>query len=295
MDIDWKIIYDCVGLSISKKLLFSKLDLVNSKEKNILSFIDNQKYIRDCNNNNNVIGIFTTPILSKHFTRTKKAVIECDDPRFVFYSLYNTIAERSYIKTKTEIDCESSINKSAQISEFNVKIGKRVVIEANVVINPDVEIEDDCRICAGSILGADGYELKRTSKGIVSVSHDGILHIEKNVFIGCNTIIYKGFSYRHTIIGESTKIDSLVYIAHSVNIGKRCFVVGKSMICGSATVGNNVWIGPGSVISNGVIIEDNANISIGAVVIQNVKSNDKVSGNFAINHLKFIKFIKSIR
>jgi len=42
------------------------------------------------------------------------------------------------------------------------------------------------------------------------------------------------------------------------------------------------------------MIGDNANISIGAVVNKNVKAGKKVTGNLAVDHTKYIAFLKSI-
>jgi len=67
------------------------------------------------------------------------------------------------------------------------------------------------------------------------------------------------------------------------------------MISGNVRVGNDVWIGPSAAISNGITIGDNCWVSLGSVVTKDVQAGSRVSGNFAIDHEKFIQFIKSIR
>jgi UDP-3-O-[3-hydroxymyristoyl] glucosamine N-acyltransferase len=66
------------------------------------------------------------------------------------------------------------------------------------------------------------------------------------------------------------------------------------LIAGSATIGDDVWIVPNASVSSGIIIGDNAFITIGSVVVKNVPSSSKVSGNFAIPHNKFIENLKRI-
>ncbi len=72
-------------------------------------------------------------------------------------------------------------------------------------------------------------------------------------------------------------------------------IVAGSAIGGRTIVGDDVWIGINSTISNGLTIGDNCRISLGSVVTQSVAAGKTVTGNFAIDHKKFIEFIKSIR
>ncbi|MFZ4592462.1 MAG: UDP-3-O-(3-hydroxymyristoyl)glucosamine N-acyltransferase [Ignavibacteria bacterium] len=293
--INSKTINDCLKLNFKNKVEFGYLDLIDSKKNNVLSFIYQEEFINKLNSNKRIRGVFVNKSLAGKIKSKDIIKIVCDDARYCFFSLYNYLAKRNYVKFKSRIDKTAKVDKRAVISGHNVVIGKNVVIEPNVIIYPDVYIGNNCMIKAGAALGCDGYELKRTKHAMLSVIHDGRLIIKDNVYVGNNTTIYKGFSLQDTIIGENSKIDNLVYIAHSVVIGNGCFVVGNSMISGSTTIGDNVWVGPGAIISNKVSIQKGAQITVGAIVTKNVDENNQVSGNFAIDHKKFIKFIKSIR
>ena len=46
-----------------------------------------------------------------------------------------------------------------------------------------------------------------------------------------------------TVIGEGTKIDNLVQIAHNVHIGRHCVIVSQAGIAGSTTLGDFVVVG----------------------------------------------------
>jgi UDP-3-O-[3-hydroxymyristoyl] glucosamine N-acyltransferase len=67
------------------------------------------------------------------------------------------------------------------------------------------------------------------------------------------------------------------------------------VLAGSVRLGNDVWIGPNSTISNGVTVGDGAKVSLGAVVTRDVPAGARVTGNFAVDHEKFLGFLKSIR
>ena len=84
-----------------------------------------------------------------------------------------------------------------------------------------------------------------------------------------------------------------MHVAHGVQIGRRSKVVAHAMLGGNITIGENVWIGPSAVITNGIIIGDNAKVSLGAVVIRNIPSGCTVSGNFAIDHKQFMRFMST--
>jgi UDP-3-O-[3-hydroxymyristoyl] glucosamine N-acyltransferase len=162
----------------------------------------------------------------------------------------------------------------------------------NATILPDVVIGNNCYIKSGAVVGSEGFELKRTTQGILNVLHDGKVIIGNDVKVGANSAIHKGFSFRHTVIADDVKIDDLVYIAHAVHIGKGCFLIGNSMISGSTTLKENIWVGPGVTVSSGLIIESNAFLTIGSVVTRNVGKDEKVTGNFAIPHDKFLEDLK---
>lgn len=256
----------------------------------IITFITNEKYIQVLNENINIKAVF---IEKKFAGLVREDILEIttDDPVWCFFTLLSYLAENRK-RDKTIISSSSNIHSSAVISGEGVIIGDNVKIEPNVTIYSDVVIEEGVLIRAGAVIGVDGYEHKRTSKGIVSVAHDGKVIIKQQAEIGVNSNIVKGFSYRDTIVGENTKIDALVHYAHGVQSGSGCMIVASSMIAGHVTLGDNVWVGPNSSIANRLNIGDGAFITFGSVVVKNVPADEKVTGNFAIPHSKFINNLK---
>jgi UDP-3-O-[3-hydroxymyristoyl] glucosamine N-acyltransferase len=175
-----------------------------------------------------------------------------------------------------------------------VEIADNVIIEPNVTILPDVTIGKNCIIRAGAVLGSEGFEHKRTKFGILPVFHDGKVIVGDDVEIGANTCVDKGFAWRNTSIGNQTKIDNLVHIGHGAQVGEKCLITACSQI-GASDIGDNVWVGPNANILSQHSIGNSAVITVGAVVTTDVAPGKRVTGNFAIDHQKFIKFIKQIR
>lgn len=257
----------------------------------LLSFIDEHKYMNLARNNQNLCAVFVTQSIADDFKEynSNVATLIVEDPRWCFYSLYNEIARlREKAGTPTSIHTTAIVAQSACIGEKNVTIGARTVIEPGVTILGRTTIGEDCIIRAGAIIGASGFEHKRTSKGILAVMHDLGVRIGDEVEVGGGSHIARSWGNRDTTIGDQTKLDALVHIAHGACVGSRCLIAAHAVLCGSVTIGDDVWIGPSSTISNGVRVGDKAFITIGSCVIKNVREGEKVTGYFALPHEEFL-------
>ena len=139
------------------------------------------------------------------------------------------------------------------------EIGSGSVIGPNAVIGPNVRIGRDCSIGAGCTLthalvgnrvivhpgariGQDGFGFAMGPGGHLKVPQIGRVIVQDDVEIGANTTIDRGAS-RDTVIGEGTKIDNLVQIAHNVVIGRHCVIVSGVGISGSTTLEDYVVLG----------------------------------------------------
>jgi UDP-3-O-[3-hydroxymyristoyl] glucosamine N-acyltransferase len=290
--ITYKHINEIIKHEFPENISFNNIGLVGCSEKNTLTYCIDQKYIHPINSNKNITGVIIQEKL-KAKLRNDILPILADEPQLAFFKLYNHVHMSLYKKIKTKIDRTAIIHKSSSIAEHNVIIGKNVTIEPNVSILPDVVIGDNCVIKANAVLGVDDVEAKMTSEGLINVFHNGKIIIQENVSIGANTTIVKGVYGQDTIINQGTFVSNNCHIGHSVQIGKDCLIL-TCFICGSSKVGDCSRISPGAVISNKISIGKNAHISIGAVVIKNVSPNTSVSGNYALEHKRFLyKHIKT--
>ena len=260
------------------------------------TFIEDEKYIDSLSKN--VTMVITKPHIAEKIRN--KGVCISDNPRISYFSLHNYLVSKDEytrnIKFKTKIGENCSISDLAYISDTNVKIGNNVTIEEFVSIKENTIIGDNTIIRSGSVLGGEGYEFKRFDDKILPVKHVGWVEIGEYVEIQHNTCIDKAiYPWDRTIIGDYTKIDNLVHIAHGVKLDKAVFVVAGALIGGRTQIKENTWIGVGATVSNGLLVEKGASLNIGSVVTKDVNELQSVSGNFAIEHKKFIEFIKSIR
>ena len=176
------------------------------------------------------------------------------------------------------------IGKNCSIGNFT-KIGDKCIIGDNTVIGDRVIIEQNTRIgknCIvqpGTVIGADGfaYERLEDTLELQRFPHIGGVIIGDNVEICSNCSIARG-SLSNTIIGEGTKLDALVHIAHNVEIGRHCALTAGTIIGGSTRIGDMCWTGLNSTIKHKVKIGNKVIIGSGASVINNIDDEDIVAG-----------------
>lgn len=236
-----------------------------------ISFLDNPKYLT----------AFTASSAGASIVRPKfaekapagMALLLSDNPYFT----YSQIAQKFYPvlassapSTGTKIALSASIDTTANIGA-HVEIGEHAVIGARVeigagcrirsgaVINEGVVLGENCTINAnvnisnailghnvilhqGVCIGQDGFGYAQAQGRHFKVPQLGRVIIGDYVEIGANSCVDRG-SGPDTIIGEGTKIDNLVMIAHNVKIGKHCLIVAQSGIAGSTEIGDYCVLG----------------------------------------------------
>lgn len=244
-----------------------------------IGFLDSASLLQQLRQSRNLVGLITTPELSAEVSWCGYKTMQHSDPRWLFYTCYN-MRGQSILDSlpRTSIHPTASIAATANVSEFGVRIGERVQVEHGVCIGPGSIIQSDAILRAGSIVGSPGLEHKRTSRGILTVVHDGAVVIGAGAEIGPGSVISRGILGRDTRIGESVKVDNLVSIAHGASVGNRTFIAAGSVLSGHVRVGEDVWIGPGAVVSNQTEIEDHAHIALGSHVLRNVKRGERWMG-----------------
>ncbi len=173
-------------------------------------------------------------------------------------------------------------------------IGARTRIGANAVIGPGVVIGEDCKIGANTTLayclvgnrviihpgvqvGQDGFGFASTAAGHKKIPQLGRVIIHDDVEIGANCTIDRGTA-ADTVIGEGTKFDNLVQVAHNVEIGARCIFVAQSGVAGSCQIGNGVIIGGQVGIADNVKIGDGAQIAAKTGIMRDIGPGEVVMG-----------------
>lgn len=278
------------------------LEAASSEE---MAFFSNQKYLQAFQN-----------------SKAKACIVEEKDAKNAPKNMILLVSENAYAsyariigkfyqfaEIKSSIAKTAIIGKGAKIAEGcsiadyvvigdNVDIGKNCYIGPHTTISDGVIIGDNCKVMSnvtmafaivgkncvfhpGVRIGQDGFGYAASNKGILPVRQVGRVLIGNGVEIGSNSCLDRG-AIEDTVIGDNTKIDNLVQIAHNVKIGANCFIVSQVGIAGSTVIGNKVMLGGQVGITGHVSVGDNVMIAAQSGIMNNVEAGAVMGGSPAM-------------
>ena len=113
--------------------------------------------------------------------------------------------------------------------------------------------------------------------------HIGGVILEDSVWIGSNCCVDRG-TLSNTIIGEGSKLDNLIHVAHNVQIVKNCIIAGQVGIAGSSILEDNVTLAGQVGIVGHLIIGKGSTVAAKSAVYQSLEPESFVSGIPARHH-----------
>ncbi len=186
-----------------------------------------------------------------------------------------TVEAGAIVGDGAEIGARTRILAGAVIGK-GCRIGRDCVVSAGATIQHAL-IGDNVIIHPGVRIGQDGFGYTPSPMGHIKIAQIGRVIIQDNVEIGANTTIDRG-AMDDTVIGEGTKIDNLVQIAHNVHIGRHCIVVSHVGISGSVKLGDGVVLAGNVGVKDHVTIGDGAQIAAMSGVNGDVPAGAKWGG-----------------
>lgn len=189
----------------------------------------------------------------------------------------------------SRISSSADIHPSAQIAERNVVIEDDVQIEAGAVVGERVLIGQRVFIGSNTVVGSKAFELVGVGGRNVIQAHAGGVRVGPDAIFLSGVMVASSAFATFTEIAENCGFDNLVHVAHDCVIQRGVQVTAGAVLSGRVLLQAGSYIGPNATISNGLDVGANAAVSIGATVIRDVDSGMKVSGNFAIEHRKFMR------
>lgn len=213
------------------------------------------------------------------------------------------------VHPQARLEADVTVDPGAVIGP-RAEIGAGAVIGPNAVIGPDVRIGRGSAVGAGATvcnalvgdrviihpgvrIGQDGFGFAMGPGGHLKVPQIGRVIIQDDVEIGANSTIDRGAN-RDTIVGEGTKIDNLVQIAHNVVIGRHCVIVSQVGISGSTELGDFVVVAGQAGITGHLRIGMGAQIGAQAGVMADVDPGAKMGGSPAKNAREWLKGVAAL-
>jgi UDP-3-O-[3-hydroxymyristoyl] glucosamine N-acyltransferase len=221
------------------------------------------------------------------------------------------------IDPSARVAATATIGESAAIGPFvsvgdRTQIGRGAVLHPGVHIADDVTIGDDCVlfpnvvireritighrviIHAGSVLGTDGFGYRWDGAKHAKIPQIGTIIVGDDVEIGSCVCVDRA-KFSATRIGRGTKIDNLVQIAHNVEIGEHCIIVGQVGIAGSCKLGNGVVLGGQVALRDHITIGDGAIVGATSGVAEDVPPKSIYSGTPAMPHRQTLREYAALR
>jgi UDP-3-O-[3-hydroxymyristoyl] glucosamine N-acyltransferase len=156
-------------------------------------------------------------------------------------------------------------------------LGEDVALHPNVVLYPRTQIGHRVIIHAGTVIGSDGYGYVFDQGQHLKMPQVGHVIIHDDVEIGANSTVDRG-ALGPTVIGQGTKIDNLVHVAHNVSMGRHVLVMGQSGLAGSTKLGDYCVIASQSGIGGHLKLGPQATVGAKSGVMRDVPPQGTVLG-----------------
>jgi UDP-3-O-[3-hydroxymyristoyl] glucosamine N-acyltransferase len=236
----------------------------------------------------------TIPLLSDHPYRSFALSLELFFPDAQYTKAGdaigpagNAVAESARIEEGATVEAGAIIGPEARIGRgtrvaAGAVIGYRVAVGRECYVGPCASIThaligNRVIIHAGARIGQDGFGFAMGPTGHFKVRQVGRVIIQDEVEIGSNTTIDRG-ALKDTVIGEGTKIDNLVQIAHNVVIGRHCVIAAQTGISGSTVLEDFVAMGGQCGTVGHIRIGARAQIGAQSGVASDVPSGERWGG-----------------
>ena len=282
-----------------------------------VTFADKKEYLNEALKSKAAVIVSSYKICEEVESdlKAKKTFLLTDHPRRVYAKIADiltprpyesaNISERAVVDPSCDLGRDLSIHSGVVIAE-NVKIGDNSIIAPGVIIGPDVEIGENCLlhpgviierdtiikncviIQSGAVIGSDGFGFATDESGHHKIPQQGNVIIESEVEIGANVTIDRGAS-GPTIIKKGTKLDNLIQIGHTVEVGEESLLVAQSGIAGSTKLGRRVTLGGQAGVVGHINLADNTIAAARAMVTSRTNKGDFISGAPAQLHRDALK------
>ncbi len=231
-------------------------------------------------------------------------LIRVGDPHLGYARVMEIFFGQDYVSTgispQASVHPDASVGADPSIHPFavlceNARLGDRVtlmpgvyvgpgavvgndsVIHPNVVLEREVQVGKRTIIHAGTVIGSDGYGFAKEGEKHYKITHAGTVRVGDDVEIGANCTVDRSVM-GETVIGDGSKLDNLIHMAHNVKIGRNCLILGQVGISGSTTLGDRVVMAGQSGVVGHAMIGDDTVIASKTAVFKGLPAGSQVAG-----------------
>ncbi len=264
-----------------------------------LTFAENETYFAAADQ-----SAASAILVADGFVSSRKSLIRVKNARIAFAKVLPLffpeplfaagVHATAVVAASAQIDPSAHVGPHCVVGD-GVRIGARVVLQGGndlganstldedtqlfprVTLYPRTQIGKRVRIHAGSVIGSDGFGYVFDAGRHRKVPQIGNVILHDDVEIGANVTIDRG-ALGSTIIGQGSKIDNLVQIAHNVVIGEHCIIVAQAGIAGSTKLGNYVTLAGQVGLAGHLQIGDRVTVAAQSGVMHDIPDGGKWLG-----------------
>src|ERR1035437_7962314 len=188
------------------------------------------------------------------------------------------IGPHAVVGDGTRIGVAASIGAGAIVGR-RVALGEGSVLHPNVTVYDNVDIGRGAILHSGAVIGADGFGYVMEHDRWQKFPQVGRVEIGDFVEIGANSCVDRA-ALGVTSIGEGTKLDNMVHVAHNCRIGKHVVVAAQTGFSGGGAVEDYAGIGGQGGVGDKARIESRTVLGPGCGVLSSkvVRSGQPVWG-----------------
>ncbi|MEN9529514.1 MAG: hypothetical protein RI932_1387 [Pseudomonadota bacterium] len=288
------------------------ISTLSSAESRQISFLTNSRYFDDALTSKAGAILcsaqdaqqLVSRALEKGATKVNNTLLVCRNPYATFARLSQFFFEPRHEQhgraALSYVDATAVVHESANVFPFvyvgpGARIGARSVLypgsfvgaaavigddcllHPNAVVREGCQLGDRCILNPGAVVGGDGFGFAPDGAENVKIPQTGGVVLGCDVELGSNSSVDRGAMF-DTLIGEQTKIDSLVQVGHNAVVGRACFLAAGTGIAGSSQIGNRVTLAGQVGVAGHLKIADNITVLAQAGVTRNLEEAGVYSG-----------------
>ncbi|MFA4986389.1 MAG: UDP-3-O-(3-hydroxymyristoyl)glucosamine N-acyltransferase [Candidatus Brocadiia bacterium] len=286
-----------------------------------ITFLVNRKYLRYLGSTKAGAVILDEALASSEFAQGKNLLL-CTDPNAVFSRAVELFAPAPVsfaagIHPSAAVSPDASVAASAHVGplcivESGAVVGERTVLVGAVYLGRNTSVGTDCMLHPGSVvndrcvlgdrvvlqpnatIGSDGFGYSTVDGEHRKIPQLGNVVLESDVEVGACSCIDRA-RFASTVVGQGSKIDNLVQIAHNCRLGSHVIIAGQTGLSGSTRVGEYV-IMAGQVGTNQHITIGERSVLLGRTgATKDIPPGLMVSGNPAMPHEEELRFNAQLR
>ena len=184
---------------------------------------------------------------------------------------------------------DAAVLKSHVVIYTGAKIGHRFFAHSHAVVREYCVLGDDVILQNGAIIGCDGYGFAKQPDGTYEkIVAAGTTVLEDRVEVQANACLDRA-TVGETRVRAGAKIDNLVQVGHSCQIGENTLLCAQVGLAGTTTLGKNCIMTGQVGVAGHCTIGDNVIATAQSGIPNDVPSDKIVSGYPAIDNRLWLK------